>query len=97
MHSLAYAFLHICRLHKRLRLCEMGTLQNILWKLGYPDNIIKLVCAFDTGMKASVSLRVELIKSIEVGNGVNQDCILAHTLFSFFLSRVLSVAFTEFS
>ena len=44
-------------------------------------------------MKASVSLKGELSKPFDVQNGVKQGCVLAPTLFSLFLSKVLDYAF----
>ena len=40
-------------------------------------------------------LKRKLSEPFEVGNGVKQDCVLALTVFSIFLSMVLSGAFTS--
>ena len=63
---------------------------NILRKLGFSDHFGKVVSAFHTGMKASLSLRGGLSVELKAESGV-----LALALFSIFFSKVLSDAFTD--
>ena len=69
------------------------TLWKILRKIGCPDLLVDLIASLHKDMKASVSLKGELSKPFDVQNGVKQGCVLAPTLFSLFLSKVLDCAF----
>ena len=69
------------------------TLWKILRKIGCPDLFVDLIASLHKDMKASVSLKGELSKPFDVQNGVKQGCVLAPTLFSLFLSKVLDCAF----
>ena len=51
--------------------------------------------ALHTGMLANVSVGWEVSESFSVTNGVKQDCVLAPTLFSIFLSAMLDKAFRD--
>ena len=48
-----------------------------------------------TGMMANVSVGGEVSESFVVTNGDKQDCVLAPTLFSIFLSAMLDEAFRD--
>ena len=69
------------------------TLWKILQKIGFPDLFVDLIASLHKDMKASVSLNGELSKPFDVQNGVKQGWVLAPTLFSLFLSKVLHYAF----
>ena len=70
-------------------------LWNILQKLGYPDNFIKVIFALYTGMKVSVSFRGERSEPFDIVNRVKQGYDLALTMFSIFLSIISSDAFAD--
>ena len=71
------------------------TLWEILRKIGCPELFTNLIASLHKDMKASVSLKGELSQPFDVLNGVKQGCVLAPTLFSLFLSSVLSIAFAD--
>ena len=54
-----------------------------------------MIEALHTGMMANVSVGGEFSESFRVTNGVTQGCVLAPTLFSFFLSAMLDDAFRD--
>ena len=51
--------------------------------------------ALHTGMMASGSVGGEVSESFSVTNVIKQDCVLAPTLFSIFLSAMLDKAFRD--
>ena len=65
----------------------------ILRRIGYPGLFVDLIASLHKDMKASVSLKGEFSKPFDVQNGVKEGCVLAPTLFSLFLSKVLDCAF----
>ena len=69
------------------------TLWKLLRKIGCPDLFIDFIASLHKDMKASVSLKGGLSKLFDVQNRVKQGCVLAPTLFSLFLSKVLDCAF----
>ena len=73
---------------------DRETLWKILQKSGCQDLFVDLIASQHKDMKASVSLKGELSKPFDVQNGVKQCCVLAPTLFSLFLSKVLDCVFT---
>ena len=69
-------------------------LWNILQKLRFPDHFVMFITTLHMRMKESENLR-ELSEPFEFGNRLKQGSILAPTLFSIFLSMVISYAFTD--
>ena len=69
------------------------TLWKILRKIGCPDIFADLIASLHNGMRAFVSLKGEFSEPFYVLNGVKQGCVLAPSLFSLFLSKVLDCAF----
>ena len=70
-------------------------LWQLLRKYGYPEKFTTVIEALHTGMMANVSVGGEVSESFGVTNGVKQDCVLAPTLFSIFLSAMLDEAFWD--
>ena len=54
-----------------------------------------MIEALHIGMMANVSVGGEVSESFSVTNGVKQGCVLAPTLFSFFLSAMLDEVFRD--
>ena len=80
---------------KAFHIVNRDALWNILHKLECFACFVKLISALHTGMKASINLKGELSELFEISNRVKQDCVLSSTLFSIFLSMVLSDALTD--
>ncbi|XP_046863308.1 uncharacterized protein LOC124457060 [Xenia sp. Carnegie-2017] len=64
-------------------------------KFGCTDKIINLVKAFHEGMQAKVTRGSDCSEGFAVSTGVKQGCVLAPTLFSFYLAAMLEVAFED--
>ena len=72
-----------------------GGLWAVLKKFGCTDKIINLVKAFHEGMQAKVTRGSDCSEGFAVSTGVKQGCVLAPTLFSFYLAAMLEVAFKD--
>ncbi|KAK2178380.1 hypothetical protein NP493_546g03151 [Ridgeia piscesae] len=70
-------------------------LWQLLGKYGFPEKFTTVIEALHTGMMAIVSIRGRVSESFSVTNGVKQGCVLAPTLFSFFLPATLNEAFRD--
>ncbi|XP_046863472.1 uncharacterized protein LOC124457235 [Xenia sp. Carnegie-2017] len=64
-------------------------------KFGCTDKIINLVKAFHEGMQAKVTRGSDCSEGFAVSTGVKQGCVLAPTMFSFYLAAMLEVAFED--
>ena len=73
-------------LHKAYDSIPRVALWIALWKLGVPEDVIKLVKSFHEDMKARVRVDGELLE-IKVTN-VRQGCKLAPTLLNIYVSIV---------
>ena len=71
------------------------TLWKILGKLGCPDHFVKLIRSFHDEMEVSVNVGGTLTDPLKVETGVQQEDLLAPTLFSVFFSIVLNDAFRD--
>ena len=60
----------------------------VLRKLGVPDVLVEIVMSFHSNMQARVRVDGELLKEIEVINGLRQGCTMAPTLFNLFACAV---------
>ena len=62
--------------------------RNALWmglrKLGVPDSIVSLIGSFHQGMTATIQLDGEILKEINVENGLRQGCCMAPVLFNLY-------------
>ena len=70
-------------------------LWQLLRKYDCPEKFTTMIHALQTGMMANVSVGGEVSESFGVTNGIKQDCVLAPTLFSIFLSAMLDEAFRD--
>ena len=70
-------------------------LWQLLRKYGCPEKFTTMIEALHIGIMAIVSVGGEVSESFRVTNGVKQDCVLAPTLFSIFLSAMLDEAFRD--
>jgi len=61
-------------------------LWQLLRKYGCPEKLTAMIEALSTGLMANVNVGREVSESFSVTNQVMQGCVLAHTLFSVFLS-----------
>ena len=62
--------------------------RNAMWmalrKLGVPDSIVSLIGSFHQGMTATIQLDGEILKEINVENGLRQGCCMAPVLFNLY-------------
>ena len=70
-------------------------LWQLLRKYGFPEKFTTMIEAIHSGMMVNISIGGEVSESFRVTNGVKQGCLLAHTLFSIFLSAMLDDAFRD--
>ena len=70
-------------------------LWQLMRKYGCPEKFTTMIEALHTGMMANVSVGGEVSESFSVTNGVKQGFVLAHALFSIFLSAMLDEAFRD--
>ena len=75
--------------------------RDALWAVlecyGCPKRFLNMVKGFHQGMNARICSQGEYSDAIMVKNGVKQDCVLAPTLFSIYLSAVVDDAFRDSS
>ena len=64
-------------------------------KYGCPEKFTTMIEALHTGMMANVSVGEEVSESFSVINAFKQVCVVAPTLFSFFLSAMFVDAFRD--
>ncbi|KAK2162994.1 hypothetical protein NP493_1493g00012 [Ridgeia piscesae] len=67
----------------------------LLRKYGCPEKFTTMIEALHTGLMANVNVGGEVSESFSVTNGAKQGCVLAATLFSIFLSSMLSEALRD--
>ena len=73
-------------------------------KLGAPDHLIDIIRSFYDNMKAKLRVDGEMLREIEVENGLRQDCTMAPILFNLYacvvakrwLERVCDVEGVEY-
>ena len=63
-------------------------LWKVLGKLGVPEVLINIVRSFHENMTAQIRLDGELLKGIDVNNGLRQECTIAPTLFNLYSCAV---------
>jgi len=71
---------------------DRETLWRVLTVFGCPNVFVDVLRQFHDGMEATVVTGSRETASFAVRNGVRQGCVLAPTLFSLFLTAVLTVA-----
>ena len=73
--------------------------RSMLWKVlklfGCPDHLIDIIRQFHEGTKGRVMLGTQMSEDIEVNHGTKQGCVLAPTLFTLFLTVVLTTLHQE--
>ena len=71
----------------------------MLWKVlalfGCPASLIQIIKEFHDGTKGRVVVGARESEAIEVGHGTKQGCVLAPTLFTLFLTVVLTILHQE--
>ena len=73
--------------------------RDVLWavlgKFGCPGKFVNLIKCFHNGMQGRVQSCGSASPDFTIGAGVKQGCVLAPSLFSLYLTAVLSVAFDD--
>ena len=70
-------------------------LWQLLRKYGCPEKFTTTIESIHTGMMVNVRNGGEVSDTFAITNGVKQGCVLAHTLFSIFMSAMLEEAFRD--
>ncbi|BHF57659.1 hypothetical protein SprV_0100060200 [Sparganum proliferum] len=70
-------------------------LWKIMQKFGCPERFIQMVRQLHDGMMARVTDNRAVSEAFAVTNGVRQECVLAHTLFSLMFSAMLMDAYRD--
>ena len=73
--------------------------RNMPWKVlklfGCPDHLTDIIRQFHDGTKGKVMVGMQMSETIEVNHGTKQGCVLAPTLFTLFLTVVLTILHQE--
>ena len=80
-------------LTKALDLVSRDGLFQILLKTGCPPKLQSMIESFHTNMKGTVQFNGMSSKPFDIRSGVQQECVLAPTLFGIFLALLLRHAF----
>ena len=78
-------------LSKAFDTVDRSTLWTLLRRYGCPETFVKIIQEFHGGMAGAVSIGGSTTDPFEISHGLKQGCVLAPTLFTLFLTALLSI------